>query len=88
MPTLPVQTTLTKLHLAQGGRFAEIRELFAPQLQALVVPDALKAGWDAELGRHGPIASIGSALSEPTGAGYFDARVGIQRGSVACPDGG
>ena len=34
MPTTPVQTTLSALELAQAGRFAEIRELFVPQLQA------------------------------------------------------
>jgi len=34
MLTTPVQTTLSALDLARAGRFAEIRDLFAPQLGA------------------------------------------------------
>lgn len=83
MPTLPEQTTLTAFGLARAGRFAEIRDLFAPQLRELVVADALRAGWDAELSRHGPIASVGAAICERTGGGSVVVKV-----PVTCEHGG
>ena len=65
MLTAPEQTALTVLELAQAGRFAEVRDLFVPQLRDLVVPEALANVWAAELDRQGPVTSIGAALSEP-----------------------
>jgi hypothetical protein len=47
MLSAAIQTTLTALEMAQARRFAEIRDLFALELQTLVVPGALKTGWDA-----------------------------------------
>jgi uncharacterized protein len=75
MPTTPVQTTLTALDLARAGRFAEIRDLFAPQLQAMVPPEALKAAWEAELGRQGAVASVGAPVSEPMQPGVVVVKV-------------
>jgi uncharacterized protein len=83
MPTTPVQTTLTALDLARAGRFAEIRDLFAPQLQAMVPPDAMAAAWEAELGRQGAVASIGAPVSEPAHAGVVVVKV-----PVTCEHGG
>ena len=77
MPSTPEHVTLTALELAQAERFAEIRELFVPQLQVMVVPDALKAGWDATLAEQGPIASIGAPLTEPASAGVVVVRVPV-----------
>jgi uncharacterized protein len=83
MPTTPVQTTLTALDLARAGRFADIRDLFAPQLQAMVPPEALKAAWDAELGRRGAVVSVGPAVSEPMQSGVIVVKV-----PVTCERGG
>jgi uncharacterized protein len=85
MPTTPVQTTLTALDLARAGRFAEIRDLFAPQLQAMVPPEALKAAWEAEVGRQGAVASVGAPVSEPMQPGVVVVRVPVtcERGGFA-----
>jgi dienelactone hydrolase len=60
-----VQAVLEVLELARSGCFAEIGDRFAPNLQPLVVPEALAQAWDAELDRQGPVAAVGSPLSEP-----------------------
>jgi dienelactone hydrolase len=78
MLTTPPDTALTALELARAGRFAEIRDLFAPQLQAMVPPEALRAGWEAELERQGPITSIGVPLSDPAHAGVIVVKVPVR----------
>jgi uncharacterized protein len=85
MLTTPVQTTLSALDLARAGRFAEIRDMFAPQLQAMVPPEALKAAWEAELGRQGAVASVGAPVSEPVPAGVVVVKVPVtcERGGFA-----
>jgi uncharacterized protein len=83
MISVAEQTTLDVLELAQAGRFAEIPERFAPRLRPLVVPDALAAAWEAELGRRGPIIAIGAPLTEPAGAGVVVVKV-----PVTCERGG
>jgi dienelactone hydrolase len=75
--TGPEPTALAVLQLAQEGRFAEIRDMFAPSLRALVAPAALQAAWAAELGRHGPVASIGTPVIEPAGAGMVAVKVPV-----------
>src|SRR6266542_4361904 len=69
MRNAPEATSLAVLEMAQAGRFAEIRELFAPQLRAMVPAEALQAGWAAELGRRGPVSSVGAPVIEPAGPG-------------------
>ena len=69
MTTAPATTALTVLDMAQAGRFAEIHELFAPPLRAMVPPEALQAAWAAEIDRRGPVTSVGTPVSEPTGPG-------------------
>lgn len=64
-PRTPAQTGLAVLDLAQAGQFAEIRELFAPPLRAMVPPEALEAAWTAEISARGPVASIGPPETEP-----------------------
>jgi hypothetical protein len=71
----PVETVLSALESAQAGRFAEVRDLFAPSLQPLVTPDTLEAGWNAALARHGPITSVGAPVAEPTGNGVVVVKV-------------
>ncbi len=84
-PTVPEQTVLTVLELARAGRFAEIREMFAPQLRALVAPEALETAWMAGLAKEGAIASVGAPLSEagPAGALIIKLPVTCERGGFA-----
>src|SRR5205807_4882490 len=65
----PVATGLAVLDMAQAGRFAELRDLFAPQLRPMVTAEALQAAWAAELAQKGPVSSVGAPVSEPAGAG-------------------
>ena len=65
----PVQVCLTALELAQAGRFAEVRELFAPALRVLVVPEALRSAWEAELLRQGSVTSVGDPVTEAAPGG-------------------
>jgi uncharacterized protein len=67
--TAPVPTGLAVLDLARAGRFAEIRDLFAPQLRTMVTAEALQSAWSAELGRLGLVCAAGTPVSEPTAAG-------------------
>ncbi|HEX3977680.1 MAG TPA: alpha/beta fold hydrolase [Solirubrobacteraceae bacterium] len=85
MPTPAEQTALTTLELAQAGRFAEVHEMFAPQLRALVTREALKTAWEAELAKLGPVVSVGAALSEPGPAGAVVVKVPVtcERGGFA-----
>lgn len=63
----PVRTSLAVLDMARAGRFAEIRDLFAPQLRSMVPAEALRAAWDAEVARNGAVTSAGSPVSEEAG---------------------
>jgi uncharacterized protein len=67
--TAPGPVGLTVLEMAQTGRFAEIRDMFAPQLRAMVTAEALQAAWAAELDRRGPVTGVGTPVSEPAGTG-------------------
>jgi uncharacterized protein len=69
MPTGPVATGMTVLDLARAGKFAEIRDMFAPTLRALVAPEALQVAWTAALDHNGPVTAVGSPMSDPTGPG-------------------
>ncbi|MGH2871272.1 MAG: alpha/beta fold hydrolase [Solirubrobacteraceae bacterium] len=75
-PQAPV--ALKALELAQAGRFDEIREMFTPQLRQLVVPEALREGWEAELTRQGPVVSIGEPTSDPGARGSPIVRVPVR----------
>jgi hypothetical protein len=81
----PVEVVLSALESARAGRFAEIREQFAPQLRPLLTPEALEAGWNGELARQGPIASVGAPVTEPTGTGAVVVKVPVtcERGGFA-----
>jgi dienelactone hydrolase len=77
MLEIPMQTSLAVLDLIQTGRFAELRDRFAPQLRAMVTAEALQAAWAAELGRRGPVVSVGAPVSEPAHAGVVVVRVPV-----------
>jgi len=80
----PVQTSLAVLDMARTGRFAQIRDLFAPQLRAMVPAEALQAAWDAELARNGAVASAGPPVSEAAGPGTAVVRIPVtyERGTL------
>lgn len=73
----PVSVAERLLDLLRAERFAEIREMFAPNLRPLVTPETLRAAWDAERGRHGALASFGTPSSDPTGPGGALIRVPV-----------
>jgi dienelactone hydrolase len=73
----PAATSLAVLEMAQAGRFAQIREMFAPQLRPMVTAEAIQAAWSAELGRRGQVASIGAPLSEPAQGGVVVVKVPV-----------
>lgn len=81
--TDPAATALTVVEMARQGRFAEIEELFAPPLRALVGAEALRTAWAAETNRNGPVSTVGEPVSEQAGAGL--ARVSVP---VTCERGG
>jgi uncharacterized protein len=78
MPAAPVATGMTVLEMAQAGRFAGIRELFAPPLRAMVPPEALQAAWAAEISRRGPVTSVGTPVSEPAAPGVVAVRIPVR----------
>ena len=65
------------MELAQAGRFAEIRELFVPQLRPMVSAEGLQAAWDAELGRRGRVTSVGTPVTEPGQAGMTEVKIPV-----------
>jgi uncharacterized protein len=80
----PVATGLAVLEMVQAGRFAEIRDLFAPQLRPMVTGEALQAAWAAELAQKGPVLSVGAPVSEPAGAGVVVVKIPVtcERGAM------
>lgn len=51
------------VELLRSGRYTEINELFAPQLRALVPPDAVESAWTAAVAEHGPLVGTGPAVT-------------------------
>jgi dienelactone hydrolase len=80
----PVTMSLAVVEMAQAGRFTEIRDLFAPNLRAMVTAEALKAAWAVELDRRGPVSSVGAPVSEPATTGVVMVRVPVtcERGAL------
>ncbi|MBV9607289.1 MAG: alpha/beta fold hydrolase [Solirubrobacterales bacterium] len=81
----PAEVALSALDMARSGRFADILELFAAPLRPLITSEALETGWNAELGRQGPIVSVGAPLTEPTPTGVVVVKVPVtcERGGFA-----
>jgi hypothetical protein len=84
IPVSPVATGLAVLEMAQAGRFAEIRDLFAPNLRSMVSVEALQTAWAAELARRGPMSSVGTPVSEPAQPGVVVVKVPVscERGAL------
>jgi hypothetical protein len=77
MVATPAATGLAVLDLARAGQFAELRDLFAPQLRAMVSARALRVAWADELGQRGPVSSVGTPVSEPANAGATVVKVPV-----------
>ncbi|MEV6986643.1 alpha/beta fold hydrolase [Sphaerisporangium sp. NPDC051017] len=75
MPTGAAAIGVTVLDLVKAGRFTEIRDMFAPSLRPMVIPESLQAAWTAELDRHGALTSVGAPVSEPAGPGVTLVRI-------------
>jgi uncharacterized protein len=85
MPDSPAEITLAVIGMARDGRFEEVRDLFVEQLRPMVAAEALRAAWDAEVSRLGPICSVGAPVSEegPQHMVVVRALVTGERGSMA-----
>src|SRR4051794_12259806 len=84
METSPMDTGARLIELLRAGRFAEIPDMFPANLRALVTPESVRAAWQAEVDRHGPLHAVGVPLSEPAGATGTLLRVPVsfERGAV------
>jgi len=78
MKTPPVTAALAVVELARQGRFTQIQEQFAPQLRPMVPAEALYAAWEGELAKHGPVASVGTPVTEPAGPGAALVKVPVR----------
>ena len=70
-------TAIRVVELARDERFAEIEELFAPPLQAAVSAETLRIGWVAEIGKNGPVSTVGEPICEPVKAGLVRVSVPV-----------
>lgn len=73
----------TVIEMARNGRFADIEDLFAPPLRALVSAETVRDAWLVEIGKRGPISTIGEAVIEQAKEGQV--RVSVL---VTCKHGG
>ena len=80
----PEPVALAVVELARAGKFAEVRELFAPQLRPMLSAEGLRATWNAELGRRGQVTSVGSPVTGPAQAGMTEVKVPVtfERGAL------
>jgi dienelactone hydrolase len=76
MPEDSLVVGLNVLQLARNGQFAEIREMFAPQLRALVAPEVLASAWTAEIDRLGEVTLVGDPVCN-TQAGSTVVRIPV-----------
>ena len=60
-----VPTGLTVVELLRAGHYAEICDLFAPQLRALVTAETFQAAWSTVVDTHGPLVATGAPIAEP-----------------------
>ena len=79
----PAAIAVAVTEMARDGRFAEVEDLFAAPLRAVVSADALRAGWLALTGSNGPVRAVGDAGRRAGRAGLVRVRV-----PVTCEHGG
>ncbi|NRQ40564.1 hypothetical protein HII36_53475, partial [Nonomuraea sp. NN258] len=80
----PVAIAVRVAELAHAERFAELAELFATPLRAMVSADAVRAAWTSELDRIGPVVTVGTPLTLPAEGGVTPVSVPVtcERGEV------
>jgi hypothetical protein len=73
------------LALARAGRFAEIRDMFAPSLREMVTAEELEAAWTAEVTAHGEVTGAGALSSGTPAPGFVTVTVPVrlERAEVA-----
>ena len=81
----PAAIAMRVVGLARAGRFAEIEALFAPPLRAVVSAETLRIGWETEIGKSGPVSSIGAPVTQPVKAGLIRVSVPVtcERGALS-----
>ncbi|MEU0570988.1 alpha/beta fold hydrolase [Nonomuraea sp. NPDC005983] len=79
----PAAVAMAVVEMARNGRFANIEEVFAPPLRAVVSAETLRVEWESQTSRVGPISAIGTPVSEPVKADLV--RVSVP---VTCERGG
>jgi len=65
----PLEIAASVIEMLRDERFSDIEELFAPRLRAAVSAETIRTAWTAEAAKTGPIAAVGTPVSEPFGDG-------------------
>jgi dienelactone hydrolase len=65
----PAAIAASVVAMARAERFTGIEELFAPPLRSVVSAETIQTAWTAEAARIGPVAAVGTPVSEPAGNG-------------------
>ncbi|MCA2226252.1 alpha/beta hydrolase family protein [Nonomuraea aurantiaca] len=81
--TDPAAVAVAVVEMVCDGRFAEVEEVFAAPLRAVVSAQTLRVGWESEVARSGAVSALGTPVSEPVKAGLV--RVSVP---VTCERGG
>ena len=71
----PEEAALAVIELARQGLFSEITGLFAPSLQSMVPPEALRAAWESDIAKGRAVAELGTPASEQAGPGAVMVRI-------------
>lgn len=79
----PAKVAAAVVEMARDGRFTDVEALFAPPLRAAVSAGTLRAAWENQVSRSGPVRHIGAPVSEPINAGLIRLSV-----PVTCEHGG
>jgi uncharacterized protein len=78
MPSTPETIGLAVIEMLRAGRFAEIRDLFVPQLQPMVTAEVLQSSWSAAADKLGSLRSVGTPVSEPAGPSVVAVKVPLE----------
>ena len=73
----PADTAIAVIEMAERGQFEEIYGQFAPQLRPLLTPGALRAAWEAEVAKNGPVSSLGPPATEAVGPGAVVVKIPV-----------
>ncbi|GAA3246497.1 alpha/beta hydrolase [Nonomuraea helvata] len=84
MRTDPAVVAAAIVEMARDGRFADVEELFAPPLRAVVSAQTMQADWERQTAGIGMVTAIGTPTSEPARAGLVRVSVPVtgERGGL------